>query len=137
MKVRPVPNSVKMKGPVQLIKYGGVGGIAAVVEWTCFGMLVGTAHVFYLTAVVISFIAATATNYVLSSRLVFVRGRHSPFKEVFLLYLVSAAGLFFNLILMSLFVGFLGMHAMTAKIISTGLVFFWNYGARKTWVFEN
>ncbi len=137
MKMRLVPNSVKTKGSVQLIKYGGVGGVAAIVEWTSFGLLVGTAHVFYLTAVVVSFIAATSTNYVLSSRLVFVRGRHSPFKEVFLLYLVSTAGLFFNLVLMSLLVGFQGMHAMPAKILSTGIVFFWNYGARKMWVFEN
>jgi putative flippase GtrA len=131
-----VLNSIKTKGPVQLIKYGGVGGVAAIVEWTSFGMLIGAAHVFYLTAVVLSFILATATNYLLSSRLVFVRGRHSPFKEVLLLYLVSAAGLLFNLILMSLLVGLLGMHAMLAKVMSTGLVFFWNYGARKMWVFE-
>jgi len=99
-------------------------------------MLVGVIHIFYLTAVILSFIASTATNYVLSARLVFVRGRHSPFKEVFLLYLVSAAGLLFNLILMWLLVGLVGMHAMSAKIMSTGIVFFWNYGARKMWVFE-
>lgn len=121
---------------MQLIKYGGVGGVAAIVEWTSFGMLISMVHVFYLTAVILSFIVATATNYVLSSRLVFVRGRHSPFKEVFLLYLVSAVGLLFNLILMSLLVGSLGMHAMPAKIISTGLVFFWNFGSRKIWIFE-
>ncbi len=127
---------MKTKGPMQLIKYAGVGGVAAIVEWTSFGVLVGSAHIFYLTAVVLSFIASTATNYVLSSRLVFVRGRHSYFKEVFLLYLVSAAGLLVNLILMSLLVGFLGMHAMPAKIVSTGIVFFWNYGARKMWIFE-
>jgi len=60
------------------------------VEWTGFGMLVGAVHVYYLTAVVPSLIAATATNYVLSARFVFVRGRHSPFKEVLLLYLVCA-----------------------------------------------
>ncbi len=128
--------SMKTKGPMQLIKYAGVGGIAAIVEWTSFGVLIGAAHIFYLTAVILSFIASTATNYVLSSRLVFVRGRHSYFKEVFLLYLVSAAGLLVNLILMSLLVGFLGMHAMPAKIVSTGIVFFWNYGARKMWIFE-
>ncbi len=63
MKMRSVPISAKIKGPVQLIKYGGAGGVAAIVEWTSFGLLVGTAHVFYLTAVVVSFIAATAANY--------------------------------------------------------------------------
>jgi len=136
MKIQPEFNRMKTKGPEQLVKYAGVGGVAAIVEWTSFGMLVGALHVFYLTAVILSFIAATATNYVLSARLVFVRGRHSPFKEVFLLYLVSAAGLLFNLILMWLLVGLLGMHAMPAKIMSTGIVFFWNYGARKMWVFE-
>lgn len=121
---------------IQLIKYVGVGGTAALVEWSSFGLLIGLARLHYLIAVAISFIVATGVNYILSGRFVFVRGRHPVHKEFFLLYLVSAIGLVLNLILMSLFVGFLSAPAMPAKIISTGIVFFWNFGARKIWVFE-
>jgi putative flippase GtrA len=121
---------------IQLVKYVGVGGSAALVEWSSFALLVGPAHLHYLAAVTVSFFAATAVNYVLSARFVFVRGRHPAHKELFLLYLVSAIGLVLNLILMSFFVGYLSIHAMPAKIASTGIVFFWNFGSRKLWVFE-
>ena len=121
---------------IQLVKYVGVGGSAALVEWSSFALLIGPAHLHYLAAVAVSFLGATAVNYVLSARFVFVRGRHPAHKELFLLYLVSAIGLVLNLILMSFFVGYLSIHAMPAKIASTGIVFFWNFGSRKMWVFE-
>jgi putative flippase GtrA len=122
---------------IQLIKYVGVGGVAALVEWTGFALLIGPAHFYYLVAVTISFIIATAVNYLLSARYVFVRGRHPAHKELMLLYLVSAIGLIMNLLLMTLFVGHLSISIMPAKIASTGIVFIWNFSSRKIWVFDN
>jgi putative flippase GtrA len=121
---------------IQLIKYVGVGGTAALVEWTTFALLITAARLHYLAAVTISFIIATAVNYLLSVLFVFVRGRHPAHKELILLYAVSAIGLFLNLLLMSLFVGVFAMQAMPSKIAATGIIFFWNFGARKMWVFE-
>ena len=128
--------SMTKKTSIQMIKYVGVGGTAALVEWTSFAVLIGPVQLHYLTAVTASFFAATAVNYVLSTRFVFVRGRHPAHKELYLLYLVSAIGLFMNLLLMSFFVGRLSLPAMPAKIAATGIVFFWNFAARKIWVFE-
>ncbi len=125
------------KTSIQLVKYVGVGGAAALVEWSGFALLIGFAQLHYQVAVTVSFIAATAVNYVLSARFVFVRGRHPAERELFLLYLVSAVGLALNLLFMLFFVGRLSIPAMPAKIASTGMVFFWNFGARKMWVFEN
>ncbi len=124
------------KTSIQLAKYVGVGGAAALVEWSSFALLIGFVHLHYLAAVTVSFVVATAVNYVLSARFVFVRGRHPAHKELLLLYLVSAVGLALNLLFMSFFVGRLSIPAMPAKIASTGLVFFWNFSARKMWVFE-
>ena len=121
---------------IQLAKYVGVGGSAALVEWSGFAVLIGPAHLHYLAAVTVSFIAATAVNYALSARYVFVRGRHPAHRELMLLYLVSVIGLVLNLLLMSFLVGHLSIPAMPAKIASTGMVFFWNFTARKLWVFE-
>ena len=121
---------------IQLIKYVGVGGTAALVEWTTFALLIKAARVHYLAAATISFVLATAVNYLLSVLFVFVRGRHPAHKELILLYVVSAIGLFLNLLLMSLFVGVFAMQAMPSKIAATGIIFFWNFGARKMWVFE-
>jgi len=124
------------KTSLQLIKYVGVGGTAALVEWTSFALLIRAARLHYLAAVTISFIIATAVNYLLSVVFVFVRGRHPAHKELILLYLVSAIGLFMNLLLMSLFVGLFSLQKMPSKISATGIIFFWNFGARKMWVFE-
>jgi putative flippase GtrA len=121
---------------IQLLKYVGVGGSAALVEWSCFALLIGLAQLYYLAAAAVSFLISTAVNYVLSARFVFVRGRHPAHRELFLLYLVSAIGLLLNLLFMTFFVEYLSIHAMPAKIASTGMVFFWNFGARKLWVFE-
>ncbi|MGC1454651.1 MAG: GtrA family protein [Nitrospirota bacterium] len=121
---------------IQLIKYVGVGGTAALVEWTSFALLIKAARVHYLAAATISFVLATAVNYVLSVLFVFIRGRHPAHKELILLYAVSAIGLFLNLLLMSIFVGVFAMQAMPSKIAATGIIFFWNFGARKMWVFE-
>lgn len=124
------------KTSIQLIKYVGVGGTAALVEWTSFALLVGPVRLHYLAAVTVSFIIATAVNYVLSARFVFVRGRHPAHKELILLYLVSAIGLLLNLLLMTLFVGHMSTPALPSKIEATGIVFFWNFISRKIWVFE-
>jgi putative flippase GtrA len=121
----------------QLIKYVFVGGTAALVEWSSFACILGFAHLHYLVAVSLSFIVATAVNYILSSRLVFVRGRHPAHKEIILLYFVSAIGLLTNILLMLFFVGLLAVRAMPAKIASTGIVFFWNFIARRMWVFDS
>jgi len=120
---------------IQFIRYTGVGGTAAIVEWTSFAFLIGVVHFHYLAAVVGSFIVATAANYLLSIRFVFGRGRHSLHKEAFMVYMVSGVGLLLNMLLMWFFVGRLGIPAMTAKIIATGIVFFWNFGSRKMFVF--
>jgi putative flippase GtrA len=121
---------------IQLIKYVGVGGTAAFVEWISFALLVGAARVHYLAAVTVSFIVATAVNYFLSGRFVFMRGRHTAHKELILLYLVSAVGLLLNLLLMALFFGLWSIPVMPAKILATGVVFFWNFETRKMWVYE-
>jgi putative flippase GtrA len=89
-----------------------------------------------LVAVTLSFIVATAVNYILSSRFVFVRGRHPAHKEFILLYFLSAIGLLANILLMLFFVGFLALPAIPAKIASTGIVFMWNFIARRMWVFD-
>ena len=65
-----------------------------------------------------------------------VNVRHPAHRELLPLYLVSAVGLVLNLILMSFLVGLFSFPAMPAKIMATGIVFFWNFGVRKTWFFE-
>lgn len=125
----------------QFISYFGVGGVAAIVEWVCFFLLdwFGTP---YLVATIIAFIVATFANWFLGRTFTFKDSSYKDNrgKEIILVFFVSAIGLAFNMLLMYLFVDVIGMNKNLmktgAKIISTGIVFIWNYLARKLWIYK-
>lgn len=127
---------IKNKAIVQFVEYFLVGGVAALVEWSTFAVLNYGIHWHYLIATIASFTVATGVNYFLSRR-VFKTRQHSVTKEVVLVYLVSGIGLGGNLLLMWLFVSSMGLERMLAKIVSTGIIFLWNFAARKFWVFRS
>lgn len=90
----------------------------------------------YLRVAAGSFVVATLVNYLLSVRFVFVSGqRFSKRWEVVLVYVVSGIGLALNqaILMLCVEVGHLGL--LPAKLIATGTVFFWNYFARRVFVF--
>lgn len=128
----------------QFLSYFGVGGVSAIVEWAVFSFLIYFFNTPYMFAATFSFVVSTTTNWYLGKKLTFkeskaYQGKTS--KEVFLVFFVSAIGLGFNLILMYWFVDILGMASnmlkTVAKIVSTGIVFMWNYLSRKLWVYKN
>lgn len=121
----------------QFLLYFGVGGTAAIVEWGSYSIFIYLVDVNYLFAVVLSFILSTAVNYYLSVRFVFKGSKFKFHSEAMLIYLVSGLGLVGNILLMKLFVGNLVINPIVSKIMATGIVFFWNYGARKIWIFRH
>jgi putative flippase GtrA len=118
----------------QFIRYAFVGGLGAIVEWVVLAILLSF-QIHYLVGVSISLIIAATVNYALSAKFVFIRGKHSFKKEATLLYAVTAMGFFLNLLLMYILVEKFEILVMPAKIATTGIVFFWNFIARKIWVF--
>ena len=129
---------MKLSKKAQLLQFGRylfVGGFAAIIEWAVFWLFSYRLHIFYLFSVAVAFIVATSVNYVLSAFFVFVRGRHRPRVECFLVFFVSAVGLCLNFILMWALHGRLNVPPLPAKIASTGIVFFWNYLSRRHFIF--
>jgi len=126
----------------QFISYFCVGGTAALVEWGTFSLMEFVFGVPYLYATVISFVLATAVNWILGRMFTFRSSAYQDkkLKEMVLIYVVSLIGLVLNLVLMYLFVRVLGMETnllkTCAKIIATGIVFIWNFLARKTLVYR-
>ena len=126
----------------QFISYFGVGGVSALVEWCVFSLLEYLLDVPYLLATVLAFLVSTTTNWILGRTFTFKDSAYQEkkAKEAFLVFLVSAIGLAFNLILMYLFVDVFGMDTnllkTTAKVLATGLVFIWNFLSRKYWVYR-
>lgn len=126
----------------QFLSYFGVGGAAAIVEWVSFSIFVSALGFPYLLATVIAFILATTANWILGRMFTFKESAYKEkrLKEVGLVFLVSAIGLGFNMLLMYLFVDIIGMNTniqqTIAKVIATGIVFIWNFLSRKLWIYK-
>ena len=130
------------KGSKQFLSYFGVGGVSALVEWAVFSLLEYLLDMPYLLATILAFIFSTTTNWFLGRTFTFKESAYKDkkAKEIFLVFLVSAIGLGFNLLLMYLFVDVFGMNTnllkTIAKILSTGIVFIWNFLSRKLWIYR-
>ena len=121
---------------MKIIKYAFVGGCAAVVDVGLFILFTKWFGFNYLFVGFCTFLIGTLVNYLLSIRFVFVSGaQHKKRKEVFLVYFVSSIGLVLNLFILYLCHDIFSIDVAVSKIISTGMVFFWNYLSRKKFVF--
>lgn len=123
---------------VQLFRYGFVGGAAFLVDYGALYILTEFAGFHYLLSATIAFILGLLTNYLLSISWVFNNGKMSNRLLEFLVFaLIGVIGLGLNTIIMYISTDLLGVHYMISKIISTVLVFFWNFFARKFILFKS
>jgi putative flippase GtrA len=90
----------------------------------------------YLRVGIASFVLATLVNYWLSIRYVFVSGQRFRRRwEVAMVFAVSALGLAVNSGVLWVCVEKAHADLLVAKVVATGVVFFWNYFARRVLVF--
>lgn len=122
---------------LQLLRYGFVGGVAFVADYgTLFG-LTHYAHVHYLWSAGIAFIVGLTVNYLLSISWVFNRNRSAkPWVEFLVFALIGVVGLGLNELIMYVATDIMELHYMISKLISTALVFCWNFFARKLIIFK-
>lgn len=127
----------------QFISYFFVGGVAAIVEWVMFFIFANVLQINYFVSTVIAFIFSTTANWILGRIITFKDNntyKDKKAKEAFLVFIVSAIGLLFNLILMYLFVTVMGFDSSLGKTLSkiaaTGIVFIWNFLIRKLVIYK-
>ena len=126
----------------QFISYFFVGGVAAIVEWVMFFIFANVLQINYFVSTVIAFIFSTTANWILGRITTFKDNntyKDKKAKEAFLVFVVSAIGLLFNLILMYLVtvMGFDSSLGKTlSKIAATGIVFIWNFLIRKLVIYK-
>ena len=127
----------------QFISYFFVGGVAAIVEWVMFFIFANVLQINYFVSTVIAFIFSTTANWILGRIATFKDNntyKDKKAKEAFLVFVVSAIGLLFNLILMYLFVTVMGFDSSLGKTLSkiaaTGIVFIWNFLIRKLVIYK-
>ena len=127
----------------QFISYFFVGGVAAIVEWVMFFIFANVLQINYFVSTVIAFIFSTTANWILGRITTFKDNntyKDKKAKEAFLVFVVCAIGLLFNLILMYLFVTVMGFDSSLGKTLSkiaaTGIVFIWNFLIRKLVIYK-
>lgn len=120
-----------------IIRYFLVGGVAAAVDIGIFALFARTLGFPWFTVAIVGFVLATLVNYALSVRHVFDSGvRFRPSLEIMLTFAVSAVGLLINQGVLWYFIEKVHTDLLIAKLVATGLVFFWNYFGRKHFIFN-
>lgn len=120
-----------------LFRYFLVGGAATLTDLSLFFLLAQIAGLPYLPVGAFSFLVATYVNYILSIRFVFRSGsRFSKGHEMLLVFAISAIGLLVHQVVLYCAVDIFKLTLMLAKVTATGSVFFWNFGARRYFIFR-
>jgi len=121
---------------MQLFRYAIVGGVAFVFDFLTLFMLTEYCNVHYLFSAAIGFFVGLITNYVLSIFWVFEKRRiSSNYVEFFLFSLIGLIGLALNEVFIWSFTEIIGIYYLWSKIISTALVYLWNFLLRKFTLF--
>jgi len=117
---------------LQLFRYFWVGGVAAVVNIGMLFVFTEVCHFNYLISNILSFTLGLIVNYILSKKFVFSDDvKLSPVKEFIIYAIIGVIGLGLDTLFLWIFTEKIGIYYMISKIISTALVFIWNFGARK------
>jgi putative flippase GtrA len=121
-----------------LVRYFFIGGIAALTDLSLFFLGAKILGFPYLTVGACSFVVATYANYILSIRFVFQSGiRFNKQHEILLVFLVSGIGLLIHQIALYTGIEAFSLPLMLAKISATGIVFLWNFWARRRFIFSD
>ena len=122
---------------LQLFRYGFVGGVAFAVDYGTLFVLTHYAGVPYLWSAAIAFILGLVTNYLISISWVFQHsGKMRVWQEFVCFAIIGVIGLGLNELIMYVGTDIVQLHYMISKLISTAIVFFWNFFARKFMLFN-
>ncbi len=121
---------------VQLFRYGFVAVGAFAVDYGVYFLLSYIMGVQYLVAALAGFVMGTAINYLISKYLVFQGEPKSRTFEVLLVFLISGVGLLWLELGLYALTDIYGIHYLISKLIMTGVVFLWNFFARKLFMYS-
>lgn len=138
----PRLNVWKIKSLRPFLRYALVGGASTAVEWALFWVFVYPLGWNQNPGFITAYILSTFVNLVLGRKYVFHStmgknaGGRAFLRESSLIYIVAAISCGLNVLFLNLFTGLFHMDSMLAKVVTTGLVFFFNYLARKLGIYR-
>lgn len=122
----------------QFSKFLVLGLVSTLVDYSLFSLLLFL-HVEYVVAIILGYSAGLVVNVYLGRKYIFTSGRkvkqtHTEFIAV---TLIALFGLLINIAVVKLLSFYLwDMDPMYSRIIAIGVAFFWNFAARKIFVYH-
>lgn len=113
------------------------GAATAALDYLTLFLLTEYAGLGYFLSAAIGFMVGSTSNYVISSRWVFVPGKYRQSVEYTLFMVTSVGGLVINQFAMWFIVEVALIHYLLAKIIAIAAVAAWNFVLKKKFVFAN
>lgn len=123
---------------LQVLRFGIVGGLAFLIDYSLLLVLTECLGVFYLVSAAISFSISTIFNYIFSMLWVF-NGKNNvknP-KHIMIFVVLSIVGLGINQITMFYLVEVIQIYYGFSKLVATFIVMLWNYSTRKIFLDEH
>jgi len=122
---------------LQLFRYTFVGGLAFLVDFGTLYFLTEFFHIHYLVSAGIAFIFGLTVNYFLSILWVFSsRTMENRLLEFFLFALIGLVGLGLTELFLWILTDIFLIYYLLSKIITTIIVYFWNFFVRKLMLFN-
>lgn len=115
----------------QILKFGVVGGIAFLIDYSLLYVLTEYAKIPVLYSSVISFSVSVILNYILSTKWVFSTKEKQTLKDFVIFVLLSVIGLGINQLIMYLGINKLNIYYMIVKLFATAIVMVYNFITRK------
>lgn len=116
---------------IQLIKFGIVGVIAAVIDFGTLMLLKEVLHLDVLVASAMAFSLSVIANYILSMLFVFKGSENGKVKEFILFVLLSIGGLLLNQFIMWVGTEMLTVYYIWVKMFACIFVPVYNFVTRK------
>lgn len=122
---------------IQIVRYFVSGGVAFAVDAGLLYLLTEWAGLHYLYSSTISFSVGLVITYLFSIFWVFDnRSLKSKWAEFLIFVLIGVVGLLLTNFFLWVFTDKLGLYYLVSKVITTVLVFIWNFIAKKTLLFR-
>lgn len=122
---------------LQLFRYGFVGGTAFIADYATLYLCTEFLGIHHLISAACAFTLGLVVNYLLSILWVFANHtQNNRWVEFLVFAIIGIFGLGLNEVIIYLGTDIAGLHYMLSKLISTAIVFFWNFFARKIILFK-
>lgn len=130
------------KNIFEFLRYILIGGTAFLIDigiMFLFKEYIFQGKYLYLS-VFIGYMAGLIYNFYFSCKFVFENGfnkiKNKEFQSFIIFTIIGIIGLLLTELLMKIFVDIIGIYYILSKILTGGIVMFWNYIARKVIIFK-